>query len=323
MLLIRLSRHFAGPAPKTTLALLAFAICMHSARDAHAGPAEMALLREGVALRKKGDDAGALKVFLEADAAAPTSETHAQVGLAHQALEHWVQAESALMASLATPTDPFTKQYQTTLEGALHEVRDHLGTLEVTCSSPCRHVTIDGIEQQGVISRSVLLRATVGRHKVEHATEQFARGVYVTDLKAGETAKVNFVLQPVAYDLGPPQQPKWHMPVAITLFGTSAALVGLSVLFGRLRESTISDMTSHVGQCNGMLTGSDLSFCTEKKSTAQAQTTWSAATGIAGGAVGIAGVILLLTAPSSQASSKQAGIRLSPASNGLRLDGTF
>src|SRR4030081_1347046 len=63
-------------------------------------PTDEALIAQGVALRKEGQDADALAVFERAYALHPSSRAVVQIALAHQALAHWREAERGLIAAL-------------------------------------------------------------------------------------------------------------------------------------------------------------------------------------------------------------------------------
>ncbi len=110
----------------------AFAVAsiLVSASTAYAGtPTE--LVQEGVALREKGDDKGALEKFREADTAAPSGEAKAQMALAEQALGRWSDAELHLKAALEDGTNAFVKRNRKPLEGALETIGKHLATISL------------------------------------------------------------------------------------------------------------------------------------------------------------------------------------------------
>jgi serine/threonine protein kinase len=93
-------------------------------------PAVLELLRRGVEARLQGDDDAALAAFREAHALAPElGRTAAQLGLAHQALGAWRQAEPLLTRALASD-DPWVAEHREALEGSLAVVREHLAAPE-------------------------------------------------------------------------------------------------------------------------------------------------------------------------------------------------
>src|SRR5581483_9001377 len=109
----------------------ALAVLFGTAR-AHAQTDDVdALLRRGVALRERGDDDAALRVFQRACALRCTPRVTAQVGLAEDALGRWVDAESHLTAAVGATDDFWIARHHSALVGALATVRQHLGTLEI------------------------------------------------------------------------------------------------------------------------------------------------------------------------------------------------
>jgi hypothetical protein len=95
-------------------------------------PAVLELLQRGVEARLRGEDAAALAAFREAHALAPElGRTAAQLGLAHQALGAWREAEPLLVRALASD-DPWVREHREALEGSLAVVREHLASTEGT-----------------------------------------------------------------------------------------------------------------------------------------------------------------------------------------------
>src|SRR5580704_12825575 len=72
-----------------------------------ATPNDEALIAEGIALREQGRDREALELFVRAAALAASPRATAQIGLAQQALGHWVEAEAGLRTALEQGTDPW------------------------------------------------------------------------------------------------------------------------------------------------------------------------------------------------------------------------
>jgi len=102
------------------------------------------LIREGVALRREGEDDAALEKFESAYALHPTPRGKAQIGLAEAALGRWVIAEAHLEEALAAESDPWITQARPTLERTLQTVRQRLGSIEVLGGVPGAEVRLDG-----------------------------------------------------------------------------------------------------------------------------------------------------------------------------------
>ena len=76
---------------------------------------EETLLKQGVELREKGDDQGAMTVFGRAYALSKGARALAQLALAEQALGHWVDAETHLAGALSRGDDPWVTRNKTLL----------------------------------------------------------------------------------------------------------------------------------------------------------------------------------------------------------------
>lgn len=103
------------------------------------------LIQEGVALRRKGDDEGALRRFQKAFDLEKSPRAQGQMGLAEQALGRWVQAYQDLSHALEAATDPWVGKNATTLRGALADVGEHVGKLDILGGSPDADVSVDGV----------------------------------------------------------------------------------------------------------------------------------------------------------------------------------
>jgi hypothetical protein len=102
------------------------------------------LIRQGVELRRSGDDASALKLFQQAYAVGNTPKAMAQIGLAEQALGHWVAADNHLRQALQSTEDPWIHKHLGAMNQALKAVAHHVGLLEVSGSPPGAEIRVDG-----------------------------------------------------------------------------------------------------------------------------------------------------------------------------------
>lgn len=103
------------------------------------------LIREGLDLRRGGDDAAALQKFQRALELSPTPRALAQLGLAEQALGRWVVAFEHLRHALDATGDPWIQKSRPALEAALGHVNDHVGQVQILGGSPGTEVRIDGV----------------------------------------------------------------------------------------------------------------------------------------------------------------------------------
>src|SRR5262249_14668053 len=89
------------------------------------------LLRKGVELRRQGRDEEAFEVFRSAFRLRATPRAQAQMGLAEQALGHWVDADADIAAAIRVREDPWIARNMSTLLAAHAKVLQHLGQLQV------------------------------------------------------------------------------------------------------------------------------------------------------------------------------------------------
>jgi hypothetical protein len=97
-----------------------------------AEPGADELITRGLELRRQAKPEQALEMFQRAHALAPSPRTLGQMGLVEASLEHWLDAETHLTGSLATPDDPWVRKNRTFLDQALTVSRGHVGELVIT-----------------------------------------------------------------------------------------------------------------------------------------------------------------------------------------------
>jgi len=90
-----------------------------------------ALIRQGIELRRKGDDARAHGYFKRAYELSKTPRAAAQLGLVDQAVGRFGEAEVLIGEALAS-NDPWVQQHRATLEESLKAVRQRLGGIVVS-----------------------------------------------------------------------------------------------------------------------------------------------------------------------------------------------
>ena len=119
---------------KSTLSLASLAIVLtllsslHPAAAAGEDPEE--LIREGVKLRRRGDNARAEGYFLRAYQLAATPRTAAQLGLAELALGEFLEAETHLSLALGA-RDAWVSEHKQTIEDGRASARKHLVRVEL------------------------------------------------------------------------------------------------------------------------------------------------------------------------------------------------
>ena len=121
----------------------AVAVCLASATVMGQTADPEVLIRDGVALRKQGEDAKAHGYFQRAYDIARTPRTAAQLGLCDLAVGRWLEAEVHLTESLDS-SDPWVSNQRTALEQGRSRARAKLGKVIVTGVGPGATVTATG-----------------------------------------------------------------------------------------------------------------------------------------------------------------------------------
>lgn len=97
-----------------------------------ADPTADELIRRGLELRRQSKPGEAFALFQRAHALAPSPRTLGQMGLVEASLERWLNAETHLNGSLATPDDIWVRKNRGFLDQAVRVSRSHIGELAIT-----------------------------------------------------------------------------------------------------------------------------------------------------------------------------------------------
>lgn len=223
-------------------------------------PDVLALLRRGVDARTSGDDAAALALFAEARTLAPTlGRVAAQLGIAHQALEHWREAEPLLEQALASD-DPWIGRNREALETSLGAVRAHLATLEVRANDGAE-ITLDDdphvLRADATGASPTRFRVTEGAHHLRaHLPGHEDRELEIV-ATPGETTTVVIVLV-ASVSTGPEEPPVAPIvavpeggaptPHALVWAGTVTTVVGLAaaITLDRLAADALASAQADV-----------------------------------------------------------------------------
>ena len=163
---------------------------LRSSQAAVASDADQ-LIREGVDLRRGGDDAAALQRFQRAFQMEPSPRATAQMGLAEQALGRWVSAHEHLRAALDAATDTWVVKSQGTLREALNHVGDHVGQIEILGGSVGAEVRING-SPRGRLPLSRAILAPSGTVTIDLSAPGFVAVQRTTAVHARETIRETF-----------------------------------------------------------------------------------------------------------------------------------
>ena len=197
-----------------------------------------ALIAQGLKAMRRGDYQAALDAFRHAHQARPATRSHAEIGLAEQALHRWVEAEADLAGALAAGEDEWLQEHRALLEKALADVRSHLGMLTVESGPRGAEVKIDG-ERRGTLPLQRPLYLLPGTAGVEIAAPGRRPWRTEAPIQLGETTR----LAPIFEPLDPPPAmpaatvarsgnadgPRLAEPKALKIIGWLALAAGSAV----------------------------------------------------------------------------------------------
>ncbi|HEX3696403.1 MAG TPA: PEGA domain-containing protein [Polyangia bacterium] len=165
-----------------------------TARAADSVEAE-ALIREGISLRRSGNDARALPLFQKANEIARTPRTAAQLGLVEFALGYAIDAEHHLEQGLAAPTDPWIGKNRKVLDEALAGVKMMIGELTITGSPEGAEVTVN-TRPVGRLPLPAAVRLGQGQAIVELKATGFLPRTTTVEILGGKPVIVDMPLAP-------------------------------------------------------------------------------------------------------------------------------
>ena len=180
------------------------AATLGGAARAHAadggGGGEEEALRRGFELREKGSDEAALAEFQRAYDLKKGARARAQMALAEQALGRWIDAEAYLTEALQQTRDPWIARNRPLLEQALGEIRQHVGSLELSGGTPGAEVRVNG-RVAGKMPLDGPLRVEAGSVALEVRASGYLPVVRTINVPANGLAREPITLVAVS---GPP-----------------------------------------------------------------------------------------------------------------------
>jgi len=244
-------------------------------RTAAAAAPDEKLNDEGVELRRKGDDRGALEAFQKAYDMTHSPRATAQLGLVYQALGRWELAGPLVEKALQTPGDSWVKKYQPQLQDALSTIRQHLARIELTGEPAGAEVIVNGAPA-GKLPLPGPLTVSIGTVDLQVRAEGYQTDIRKINLGAYQyehvfirldklpEARPVAVAQPAADEAHattttPPPPPPSHQPEAASpgvsprsvvkwsALGVGAAGIATGVVATILHESKISDFNNAAG----------------------------------------------------------------------------
>jgi tetratricopeptide (TPR) repeat protein len=177
-----------------------------------------ALIREGLALRRNGDDEGALAKFNAALGIRRSGRALAQIALAEQAIGHWVESESHLKEALNLRDEAWIAKNRPLLETSLKEISSHLGALELTANVAGAVIKVNGVFR-GRLPLPEPMRVPSGTVTVELEAEGYFPLARSVVLSSGGRAREAFTMvsasqsPPVSLPSFVPPSPPFQTPM--------------------------------------------------------------------------------------------------------------
>ncbi len=296
-----------------------------TAPSAAATPA--GLLREGVTLRARGEDAAALAKFTEANRIAPSAEAKAQIALAEQALGRWVEAELHLRTALEDTKSPFIVKYGDALREALGVIAKHTTVITLASVPADARVSVDGGPFDAPVSAYKLVG---GLHRFRVRRDGYAETPKDVECAGGAECREEVKLLPAVSPLAgaggasPSAAPalrasrgSWMTPVGLGASAAGLAGVAFGAIMHANRESIASDRSRVVEPCF------EGSSCASAVRSAQSTETLAVVGYVAGGALLVSGVTLLVLAPRSVRAQAKDRVRCAPGLAAVVCGGTF
>jgi PEGA domain-containing protein len=181
---------------RPAIVLVAAIVFHHAVGIARAAePDADGLITRGLELRRESKPEQALEMFQRAHALAPSPRTLGQMGLVETSLEHWMDAEAHLTASLATPDDTWVRKNRAFLDQALAVCKGHIGELVIT-GPDGTNVAVDG-KSVGVLPAVQPVRLAEGNAAVTASGTGFKDFSKTVTVAGGSRTSLAIVLDPI------------------------------------------------------------------------------------------------------------------------------
>lgn len=259
-----------------------------------------ALLRRGVALRQRGDDAGALDQFQRARALSDEPRVLAQVALAEQALGRWVDAARDLREAAAHEDDPWIRRNAAALAGARDEIMRHVGGLTVEGPGAQGELRVDDA-RVAALPMTAPVVVLAGERALEVRREGYSPWARSFTVRPGELNRVevpalqSLVVAPVV-PVTPPRRGQGQRVAGWSLVGASALGLGVGI-YGLVARDNARSAFLQDPTC---VTATPAAACADRRSTADTMNAVMIAGFVGAGVLAAVGVTLVLTAPSNR-----------------------
>lgn len=152
-----------------------------------------ALVQQGVAQRRAGQDQLALESFRRAFAIVPAPRTQAQIALAEQALGQWADADRDLRAALGATSDDWIQRNRAPLEAALNSIASRMATLDIVCTNQGARLLVNGREV-GAFPLRDPVRVETGTVALEVRLDGYRTVRRAIDVEGGRSYRESFTL---------------------------------------------------------------------------------------------------------------------------------
>ena len=143
-----------------------------------------ALVRQGIELRRLGDDQAAVREFKKAYDLERSPRVAAQLGLAEQAIGRWAEAAVNVGEALHSPADPWVVKNRKTLDQTLALIKTHVGRVEVV-GEPQAAENVNG-RAAGRIPTAEPILVNAGEVDVEVKAPGYVRATRSLQLGGGQ-----------------------------------------------------------------------------------------------------------------------------------------
>ncbi len=283
--------------------------------------AQESALASGRSARAAGDHAAALADFTSAWDATAAPIARAEMASEELALGRFALAETHASEALAFADDPEIAARATSITETRDTAAAHLGSVEVRCALGCV-ISIDG-ERVGTTPLPHLVRAEAGAHAVHAELSGYLPADTRVDVSVGAVARAT--LDPVWID---------DRPILERIGGTgdgqriagwiAVSAGGIALVIGAVALGVELDHDASLRSdacAPASPAESRESRCPDAASSRATYTDVARALLVSAAVLGVAGIVLLLTAPSAPASpSLSCAPTLAP---GFACQGTF
>lgn len=295
------------------------------ASAAAAGPKEKAeeLVRQGLDLRRRGDDLRALPLFQEAHRLSPTPRSAVQLGTVEQALGRWADAEEHIGEGLRSADDPWIRKNRAVIDEAMRSVKLHIASVEVTGDPAGAEVLVNG-KKVGPLPLPGPIRVSAGSVDVEVNAPGYRRGFRTVNLPPGGYQTVVIRLEKIEEAAPPPPPPPgpgpgpgptpppppapWQRWAAIGAFGGAVVAAGVGTYEILKFNDGVHSFNRSCGDTPqgpvSKTTGAPDAGCAQQQSDYRNAKTVAIVGYSVAGVLAAGGLVLMLTAPDAPPSAE-------------------